>query len=136
MPIRSYRDLIVWQSGMRLAEGVYRASSQFPRSELFGLRVQIQRCAVSIPSNIAEGHARESTREFLRFLSIATGSAAELQTQIVLANRLGYIDTPGTEGLLEQAGQVMKMLHGLRNSLRKRLKIDFRDPTECLFPNP
>src|SRR6185503_12181171 len=101
-----------------------------------GLRAQIQRCAVSIPSNIAEGHARESTREFLRFPSIATGSAAELQTQIVLANRLGYIDNPGTEGLLEQAGQVMRMLHGLRNSLRKKLRPDFRGRPEGLFPNP
>ena len=136
MPIRSYRDLVVWQSGMQLAEGVYRASSQFPRSELFGLRAQIQRCAVSIPSNIAEGHARESTREFLRFLSIATGSAAELQTQIVLANRLGYIDTAATEGLLDQASQVMKMLHALRNSLRKRLQTSSRESSNCLFPNP
>jgi four helix bundle protein len=133
MAIQSYRDLIVWQGGMQLAENVYRASSQFPRSEL---RAQVQRCAVSIPSNIADGHARESTREFLRFLSIATGSAAELQTQIALANRLGYIDTPGTEGLLDQAGRVMKMLHGLRNSLRKRLRADFREPADRLFPDP
>ena len=136
MAVKSYRDLVVWQGGMRLAENVYRASSQFPRSELFGLRAQVQRCAVSIPSNIAEGHTRESTREFLRFLSIAAGSAAELQTQIVLANRLGSIDTPRTDDVLDQADQVMKMLHGLRNSLRKKLRTDPREPSDCLFPSP
>jgi four helix bundle protein len=136
MAINSYRDLIVWQKAMRLTEQIYRASSCFPRSELFGLRAQIQRCAVSIPSNIAEGHARESTREYLRFLSIATGSAAELQTQIDLANRLMYIDAALKESLLEQAGEVMKMLHGLRNSLRKKLRTDFPEAMERLFPNP
>lgn len=136
MAIKSYRDLIVWKSAMQLAEDVYRACAQLPRSELFGLRSQLQRCAVSIPSNIAEGHARESTREFLRFLSIATGSAAELQTQVALANRLGYIDTPTMGRLLEHAGEVMKMLHGLRNSLRKKVKTDVGRPADGLFPGP
>ena len=114
MSIKSYADLRVWQCGMTLAEHVYRASARFPRSELFGLRSQIQRCAVSIPSNIAEGHGRASTREFLRFLSVALGSTAELETQLELASRLGYLDKFELVALHGQAAEIGKMLHGLR----------------------
>jgi len=119
--IKSFRDLHVWQTSIVLAENVYRAAAHFPRSELFGLRAQIQRCAISIPSNIAEGRARESTGEFLRFLSIALGSTAELQTQVELARRLGYLDGVESTRLLGQSSDVVKMLHGLRASLHRRL---------------
>lgn len=132
MAIKSFRDLHVWQTGVALAENVYRAAARFPRSELFGLSAQIQRCAVSIPSNIAEGRARESTREFLRFLSIALGSTAELQTQVELARRLGYLDEAESARLVDQSSDVVKMLHGLRASLNRRLTRD-RKPG---FPNP
>jgi four helix bundle protein len=136
MVIRSYRDLRVWHSGMSLVEGVYRASKSFPRPELFGLTSQIQRCAVSIPSNIAEGHMRESTREFLRFLSIALGSAAELQTQLELARRLGYLGDAEAEHLLAQSCEIVKMLHGLRASLRRRIRRADDAMTPSLIPNP
>jgi four helix bundle protein len=117
---------------MALTEAVYRASARFPQSELFGLRAQVQRSAISIPSNIAEGHARESTREFLRFLSIALGSVAELETQLELAHRLGYIGLTERSELQEQAAEIGKMLHGLRASLRRRLPRRTEGP--ALFP--
>src|SRR6185295_7508902 len=91
MKVISYRDLIVWQSAMQLAEDTYKLCARFPRSERFGLGAQLQRCAVSVPLNIAEGQARGSTRDYLRFLSIARGSAAEVETQLLLAQRLGYV---------------------------------------------
>lgn len=132
MAIRSYRDLRVWEHGLSLVEDVYRASAGFPRAEVFGLQSQIRRAAVSIPSNIAEGHARESTREFLRFLSIAMGSAAELQTHLEVAKRLGYLEAARAEKLAFDAGEVTKMLHGLRGGLRRRLS----PASDGLFPNP
>ena len=92
MKINSYRDLTVWQWAMRLAEGVYRATSTFPNKEIYALANQLQRAAVSIPSNLAEGHARSSTKDYLRFISIAMGSLAELETQLELSARLNYID--------------------------------------------
>ncbi len=88
-PVRSYRDLTVWQRSMTLAELVYAATSQFPKSELYGLVSQMRRAAISIPSNIAEGHSRISTGGYVQFLGIARGSLAELETQIELAKRLG-----------------------------------------------
>ena len=137
MGIKRYSDLRVWHCGMALAEAVYKASARFPRSELFGLRAQIQRCAISIPSNIAEGHARGTTREFLRFLSIALGSTAELETQLQLASRLGYVDQSALDDLQQQAGEIGRMLQGLRASLQRRL----RRPTDqqgllSLVPSP
>ncbi|HEX3144767.1 MAG TPA: four helix bundle protein [Pyrinomonadaceae bacterium] len=82
MQIRSFRDLRVWQAGIDLVRSVYELTLNFPRSEVYGLASQMQRAAVSIPSNIAEGHARESTKEYLHHLSIAQASLAELETQI------------------------------------------------------
>ena len=89
--VESYRDLIVWQKSMELVERVYRMTRVFPKEELYGLSSQIRRAAVSIPSNIAEGQARKSTAEFLNFLSIAQGSRAEVETQTLIAQRLGYV---------------------------------------------
>ncbi len=89
--IQSYRDLKVWQRSMALAKELYRLTQAFPREELYGLTCQVRRAAVSVPSNIAEGHARKSTREYLNHISIALGSLAEMETQIVLAAELGYL---------------------------------------------
>jgi four helix bundle protein len=136
MAIKSYQDLDVWHLAMQLVESVYRECASFPATERFGLQAQIQRCAISIPSNIAEGHARGSTREFLRFLSIAAGSAAELQTQVLLARRLGYLNEANTAPIMESAIRIAKMLHGLRNSLRTRLRSNGAGRSESLFPNP
>ena len=106
---------------MDLVESVYRVSENFPKSELYGLTGQIRRAAVSIPSNVAEGHARESTKEYLNRISIAQGSLAETETQLEIAVRLRYIDTAALAPLLEQSTVLGKQLYALRNALdRKR----------------
>ena len=112
-----YRDLKVWQSAMKLAEEVYRLSGCFPKSEIYGLTSQLQRSAVSIPSNIAEGQGRNSSNEFSRFLRIALGSLAELETQILLAQRFNYITEQESVNVLQIAGETGKMLKGLQKSL-------------------
>jgi four helix bundle protein len=89
--VNCYKDLIVWQKAMDLTEMVYQATKAFPREELYGLTNQVRRAAVSIPSNIAEGQARQSTAEFRNFLSLARGSLAEVETQLMIAQRLGYL---------------------------------------------
>jgi len=89
-PIRDYKDLHVWQKGMQLAKGIYLLTSRFPSAEKFGLVSQMCRAAVSIPSNIAEGQARNTTGEFIQFISHAEGSAAEIDTQLRLGIELGY----------------------------------------------
>jgi four helix bundle protein len=88
---KTYRELVVWQKAMDLAEETYRISRQFPKHEIYGLASQVQRASVSIASNIAEGHARRSRKEFVHHLSYAKGSMAEAETQMILATRLGYI---------------------------------------------
>jgi len=85
---RTHRDLLAWQEGMTLVELVYKAATSFPRDEVFGLTAQLRRAAVSVPSNVAEGAARNSSREFVRFLGITCGSIAEVETQLELAIRL------------------------------------------------
>ena len=111
----SYRDLIVWQKAIRLAEKVYRFSARFPKEELYGLTTQIRRCAVSVPSNIAEGRGRGGDKEFVRFLQIALGSLYELQTQLELAKMLGYGDE-NVEKLIELTVELEKMLNSLITS--------------------
>lgn len=112
-----YRDLRVWQLAMDLAEDVYKLCALFPRQEIYGLTSQLQRAAVSIPSNIAEGQARNTSKEFGHFLGIARGSLAELETQIMLAQRLGYLTVDSTSLLLEKAEEIGKMLSGLQKSI-------------------
>ena len=115
--IKTFRDLIAWQKAMLLAKEVYKATSMMPDSERFGLTAQIRRAAVSIPSNIAEGYARQSLPDYVRFLKIARGSLAELQTQLLLARDLGFLN-PQTEmnSLLDETDRV---LQGLIRSLSK-----------------
>jgi four helix bundle protein len=102
---------------MEVAEEVYAVTKRFPREETFGLAAQLRRAVVSIPSNLAEGHARESTREYLHHISIAQGSAAEAETQLLLAKRLGYLDGSTPDSLFSRIGEIRKMLFGLRNAL-------------------
>jgi four helix bundle protein len=90
--VTSYRDLVVWQKGMKLSRAVYLATTDFPDDERFGLTSQMRRASISIPSNIAEGQGRLATKEFKQFLGIARGSLKELETQILLAIDLGYMD--------------------------------------------
>ena len=119
-PIRSYRDLDAWKLSMKLAEGCYRFTETFPKSELFGLAAHIRKSAVSIPSNVAEGHSRRSRVAFANFVGIAMGSLAELETQIELARRLGMGQEEDAVSLLESAGDVGRILHGLRSALVNR----------------
>jgi four helix bundle protein len=119
--IQSYRELKVWQAAMDLAESVYSVLASFPKSEAYGISQQIQRAVVSVPSNIAERHARDSTKDFLRFLSIAMGSLAELETQLLLSFRLQYLDNEQLSYLLRNADELGRMLRGLQQALRAKL---------------
>jgi four helix bundle protein len=118
----SYRDLDVWKKAMDLIVDCYKTTEGFPQKETYGLASQLQRAAVSIAANISEGHARRYTKEFLRFLSIAYGSLAELETHILIAERLNYIDSSQTMRLLEKASELGRMLNGLRRSLKDHKK--------------
>jgi len=109
MTVKSYKDLIVWQKAMDLVETVYKATKEFPKDELYSLTNQLRRAAVSIPSNIAEGHARNSTAEFKNFLYIAKGSLAEVETQLLIAERLNYINHEQLSGILLIQVEVNKM---------------------------
>lgn len=102
---------------MRLAEEVYRLSARFPKHEIYGLASQLQRSAVSLPSNIAEGHGRNSSKEFNHFLGIALGSLAELETQLILAQHLDYLSEEEISHTLQNADEIGKMLKGLQKSL-------------------
>jgi four helix bundle protein len=116
--LRSYRDLLVWQKAVELAVLIYRLTEGFPKREIYGLASQIRRAGVSVPSNIAEGYGRGSRKEYLRFLSIAQGSLKELETQTILAQRLGYATVSQAERILSDSEIVGKMLGGLIRSLR------------------
>jgi len=119
MAIRSFRDLRVWQVGMELVEQVYRSTNKFPRHEFYGLAAQLQRAAVSIPSNIAEGHTRWHLKEYLHFLSVAQGSIAELETQIEIARRLQYLPVEDADHVLKLSSSLGRQLHTLRNALTR-----------------
>lgn len=112
---KSYHDLIAWQKSMDFVESVYRATRSFPKDELYGLTSQLRRSCVSVPSNIAEG--RRSGAEFHHRLSIAHGSLCEAETQLMIGERLGYVETPELKRLLEQAGEIGRLITGLSNSL-------------------
>src|SRR5690348_11566181 len=103
--VESYRDLIAWQKAMELVESIYKLTAQLPEAERFGLVAQLRRAAVSIPSTLAEGHARASTREFARFLSMARGSLAEVESQVLLVERLGFISDNVSSQVLGQCDE-------------------------------
>ena len=111
--IRTYRDLHVWKKSIELAKELYAQTAQFPESERFSITSQIRKAAVSVSSNIAEGQARRTNKDFVQFLYIAKGSVAELDTQLILAKELGYVDEAVYQKLLEQIVRVQKMLTAL-----------------------
>lgn len=113
-----YRDLIVWQRSMELVEEIYRVVKILPREENYALADQMRRAAVSIPSNVAEGHGRESVNEFTRFIMIAQGSRAELETQLEICKRLGYLSPAQTEKAIALCSEVGKMLFNLYHSIK------------------
>ncbi|MEE0507493.1 four helix bundle protein [Phascolarctobacterium succinatutens] len=110
MSLKSYKELTVWQKSMLLTEEIYRLARLLPREELYSLSDQMRRAAVSIPSNIAEGQARSSTKAFVSFLSIAKGSNAELETQLMICVRLKYLTQSQAEVALNLCSEVGKML--------------------------
>ena len=124
MGISSYRDLIAWQKAMDFVVGCYQAAEQFPRTEQFGLCSQLQRAAVSIPANIAEGQGREHTREFINHLSIARGSLCEAETHILIAERLGYLKPESVQPLLSMSEEIARITYGLIAALERRLNAD------------
>jgi four helix bundle protein len=115
--IKSFRDLNIWQKGIDLVKDIYKETQNFPRQEIYGLTNQIRRAAISIPSNIAEGHIRQHRAEFRQFLSVALGSLAELETQIVISRELNYISTEKSLNLIDQMGSLGKMIRGLIKKL-------------------
>ncbi|MGH9470571.1 MAG: four helix bundle protein [Terriglobia bacterium] len=117
---RGYKDLLVWQKGMELTRHIYRLSRMFPNDEKFGLVSQMRRAAVSVPSNIAEGQARRTTKEFIQFVSHAEGSIAELETQLMLAIDLGFCGESEANGVLALVSDLQNMLNALRRSLTRR----------------
>ena len=111
--IKSYRDLKVWHKGIELVKEVYALTRQFPQHEIYALANQLQRSAVSVPSNIAEGQARQHTGEFRQFLHTALGSLAEVDTQTVIARELGYNTQPEADNIFRRVVELQKMLHTL-----------------------
>ncbi len=116
--MKSYKDLVAWQKSRLLVADIYAATETFPKEENFGLKLQIRRAAVSIPSNIAEGYSRGGVKDYAHFISIAIGSASELETQIILANDLNFINSEKFQILSEKTNEVLKLLHGLRKALK------------------
>jgi four helix bundle protein len=116
----SHKDLVLWQKSLALAIDIQRATASFPRSELYGLVGQMRRAAVSIPSNIAEGAARRTTKDFTAFLHIARGSLAELETQLIIAESVGYLGTAASQELTSKADEISRILTGLLAALRRR----------------
>ncbi len=121
MKVKSYRDLETWQQAMALVMEVYRVTKIFPKEELFGLTSQLRRATVSIPSNIAEGQGRTSTKEFLHHLAIAYGSLCEAETQLLIGRQLEYMSQQDYSSITELTARVGRLINGLTNSLQNKL---------------
>ncbi len=117
---RSYRDLIAWQKAMKFVTELYAVTQRFPSEERYGITNQLRRAAVSVPSNIAEGQARFSQREFHHFLSQARGSLVEIETQLLIARDLSYLHPCKTEELLGSTAELGRLLNGLIASIKSR----------------
>lgn len=119
-PIRSYRDLVVWQQAMDLAEACYVATRAFPREEIYGMTAQIRRASASVAANIAEGNGRENTGSYVQFLRIAQGSLKELETHLLLASRVSVLNETECGRLLGRCEKVGKLLRALIRSLQSK----------------
>jgi four helix bundle protein len=123
MAVSSYKDLLVWQKAIDLVTDIYTATRSFPAEEKFGLTAQLRRAAVSVPSNIAEGSSRKtSRREFIRFLDIAFASLAEIETQLTIARNLGFLEEKEMQQLTRKSSEIMKMLYKFMESLKQKNK--------------
>lgn len=114
---RHYKELVIWQRAMQLVQSIYRLTKTFPPDERYGLALQIRRAAVSIPSNIAEGQARRGTPEFVHFLGVASGSAAELETQLLLAIDLGYVQRTDAAKAEDEIAEIQRMATAIQKKL-------------------
>jgi four helix bundle protein len=123
VPLRGFRDLRVWQASIELVELVYLVTRTFPRDQVYGLCSQMQRAAVSVPSNIAEGQSREHLKEYLHHLSMAQGSLGELETQVEICHRLAYISPEQHDDLLVRVTTIARQLRALRAALERRLYV-------------
>lgn len=121
--MNNLKELKIWNKAINLAVDVYKATSTFPTDERFGLTSQSRRAAVSIPSNIAEGAGRNSVKEFNNFLGIANGSSYELQTQLVIANKLAILESEILDPLLDQIDELQKMTYGFQQMLEKKINM-------------
>lgn len=119
--MRPHHSLDAWKRSIDFVVEVYKMTETFPKEEKFGLTSQIRRASVSIPANIAEGAARRSEKEFLQFLSIAQGSASEVETEILIANRLGFLEKQSYEVLDNSLNDIGRMITGLSNHLKRKL---------------
>ncbi len=117
---KDYRDLVAWKKAFELALAIYRETRHFPTEEKYGILAQIRRASISVVSNIAEGQGRRSRSEFRHFLEIALGSLAELETQLLISNSLGYLSLNQAPELMRMAAEVGRLANGLINSLRNR----------------
>lgn len=120
--MKCYRDLIVWQHGIDLVEAVYKLSKSFPPAERYALCDQMHRAVISIPANIAEGHARSSSKEFLHYLSISLGSLAELETHLTIAHRLSYLGDEQLTAIFDRTGVLGRNLRSLQKSMYNKVK--------------
>lgn len=125
--LKTHNDLDVWKRSIELVTEIYTITKSFPKDELYGLVNQIRRAAVSIPSNIAEGAARKNTKEFIQFLYIALGSISELETQIIISQKLSYLDQTKSNKLLKEVIQIISMLLGLIKFLNKKIKTKWNE---------
>lgn len=116
--LRDHKELLVWQKSILLVEIIYKRTQNFPKEEMFGLTSQIRRCSISIPSNIAEGHSRNTDGEFRQFLGIAKGSSAELETQIIIANKLSYLNLDDYNEISDLIIEIRKMISGLQRAIK------------------
>jgi len=130
--VESYQDLVAWQKAMDLVVGVYRVTTSMPEVDKFGLTNQLRRAAVSVPSLLAEGHARGSTKEFVRYIAIAMGSLAEIETQLLICVKLEFANDSSLRNLLGQCDEQNRILRGLSKSLSHKLQ-RIRSP---LAPRP
>ena len=118
--MEGHRDLLVWQKSMALVQNVYRTTKVFPADEQYGLTSQFRRCAISVPSNIAEGHGRASKKEFRKFIVQARGSLVEMETQLEIARDLHYLSPKSAQDLILQANEIGRMLNGLKSWCESR----------------
>jgi len=115
--MNKFKDLIVWQKAIRLVTKMYFHTANFPKEEIYGISLQIRRCAISIPSNIAEGAGRKSKKDFSHFLDIAKGSSFELETQLIISNELGFLKQAEFENIHSELDEIQKMITGLQKSM-------------------